>query len=149
MVKKIKVLLAKLGLDVHNRGIITVAKALEDAGMEIVYIGNSLPRKIVMTAIQEDVDVVGVSSLGGAHLTLGKPLIDIARQERLTDNVAFIIGGVFPPDDMIRLKEIGFDAVFAPGATRAEIVHAFQGLVAKKTMTIPLIRTIIVGGENK
>ncbi len=132
MAKKIKVLLAKLGLDVHNRGIITVAKELEDAGMEIVYIGNSLPREIVLTAIQENVDVIGVSSLGGAHLTLGKPLIDIARQEKLTDSVAFIIGGVFPPDDTIRLKEIGFDAVFTPGATRDEIVHTIEVLAENK-----------------
>jgi methylmalonyl-CoA mutase C-terminal domain/subunit len=131
--KKIKVLLAKLGLDVHNRGIITVAKELGDAGMEIVYIGNSLPSEIVRTAIEEDVDVIGVSSLGGAHLTLGKPLIDVARQEELTKSVVFLIGGVFPPDDTIRLKEFGFDAVFTPGATRDEIVLAVQGLVEKKT----------------
>ena len=153
MAKKIKVLLAKLGLDVHNRGIITVAKELEDAGMEIVYIGNSLPREIVLTAIQEDVDVIGVSSLGGAHLTLGKPLIDVARQEQLTDSVAFIIGGVFPPDDTIRLKEIGFDAVFTPGATRDEIVHTVQGLVGKKTLTDlsssgSISGSIITGGET-
>ncbi|MCX5821199.1 MAG: cobalamin-dependent protein, partial [Deltaproteobacteria bacterium] len=109
-------------------------KELGDAGMEIVYIGNSLPREIVQTAIQEDVDVIGFSSLGGAHLTLGKPLIDIARQEGLTDSVVFVIGGVFPPDDTVRLKEIGFDAVFTPGATRDEIVHTVQGLVEKKTI---------------
>ena len=133
MAKKIKVLLAKLGLDVHNRGIITVAKELGDAGMEIVYIGNSLPSEIVRTAIEEDVDVIGVSSLGGAHLTLGKPLIDVARQEELTKSVVFLIGGVFPPDDTVRLKEFGFDAVFTPGATRDEIVLAVQGLVEKKT----------------
>ena len=132
MAKKIKVLLAKLGLDVHNRGIITVAKALGDAGMEIVYIGNSLPGEIVQTAIQEDVDVIGVSSLGGAHLTLGKPLIDIARQEQLTGSVVFVIGGVFPPDDTLRLREIGYDAVFTPGATRNEIVLSIERLVAKK-----------------
>jgi len=132
--KKIKVLLAKLGLDVHNRGIITVAKELGDAGMEIVYIGNSLPREIVQTAIQEDVDVIGVSSLGGAHITLGKPLIEAARREKLTYGVVFVIGGVFPPDDTIRLKEIGFDAVFTPGATRDEIVHSIEELVAKKTV---------------
>ena len=132
MAKKLKVLLAKLGLDVHNRGIITVAKELGDAGMEIVYIGNSLPREIVRTAIEEDVDVIGVSSLGGAHLTLGKPLIDVARQEQLTDSVVFVIGGVFPPDDTLRLKEIGYDAVFTPGATRDEIVLSIADLVEKK-----------------
>lgn len=131
MTRKIKVLLAKLGLDVHNRGIITVARALGDAGMEVVYIGNSLPGEIVRTAIEEDVDVVGVSSLGGAHLTLGQPLIDIARQEGMADRV-FVIGGVFPPVDTSRLKEIGYDAVFTPGATRGEIVHSIEGLVANK-----------------
>ena len=136
MAKKIKVLLAKLGLDVHNRGIITVAKALGDAGMEIVYIGNSLPGEIVQTAIQEDVDVIGVSSLGGAHLTLGKPLIDIARQEQLTDSVVFAIGGVFPPDDTLRLRDIGYDAVFTPGATRNEIVLSIERLVEKKAKII-------------
>ena len=132
MTTKIKVLLAKLGLDVHNRGIITVAKELGDAGMEIVYIGNCLPGEIVQTAIQEDVDVIGVSSLGGAHITLGKPLIEAARREKLIGCIAFVIGGVFPPDDTIRLKEIGFDAVFTPGATRDEIVHSSEELVAKK-----------------
>jgi methylmalonyl-CoA mutase C-terminal domain/subunit len=147
--KIIKVLLAKLGLDVHNRGIITVAKELGDAGMEIVYIGNSLPREIVRTAIQEDVDVIGVSSLGGAHLTLGKPLIDVARQEKLTDSVVFVIGGVFPPDDTVRLKEIGFDAVFTPGATREEIVHTVQRLVGKKTLTdLGSSESITTGGAT-
>jgi methylmalonyl-CoA mutase C-terminal domain/subunit len=100
--------------------------------MEVVYIGNSLPGVIVQTAIQEDVDVIGVSSLGGAHLTLGKPLIEIARQERLTDSVVFVIGGVFPPDDTLRLRESGYDAVFTPGATRSEIVLSLERLVAKK-----------------
>jgi len=131
--KKIKVLLAKLGLDVHNRGIITVAKELRDAGMEIVYIGNSLPQGIIQAAIQEAADVIGVSSLGGAHLTLGRPLMDVARQKNLTDSVVFVIGGVFPPDDTDRLKEIGFDAVFTPGATRDEIVLSIEDLVEKKT----------------
>lgn len=132
MERKIRVLLAKLGLDVHNRGIITVAKALEEAGMEIVYIGNSLPHEIVKAAIQEAVDVIGVSSLGGAHLTLGQPLMDVARQENLTDSVVFVIGGVFPPDDTIRLNEIGYDAVFTPGATSDEIVLSIEDLVNKK-----------------
>lgn len=138
MAKKIKVLLAKLGLDVHNRGIITVAKALGDAGMEIVYIGNSLPGQIVQTAIQEDVDVVGVSSLGGAHLTLGGPLIDVARREKLTEGTVFVIGGVFPPADTLRLCKIGYDAVFTPGATRGEIVDSIEKLVGLKSQQRPL-----------
>jgi len=130
--KKIKVLLAKPGLDVHNRGIITVAKELGDAGMEVIYIGNALPGEIVQTALQEDVDVVGISSLGGAHLTLGKPLLEAARREKLSETVVFIIGGVFPPEDSIRLKEAGFDAVFTPGATRDEIVGSIEKMVSHK-----------------
>jgi len=103
MKSKIKVLLSKLGLDVHNRGIITVAKELSNAGMEVVYIGNALPRQIVSAAVQESVDVVGVSSLGGAHLTLGSPLIEEARREGVKERVVFVIGGVFAPQDAVRL----------------------------------------------
>lgn len=132
MEKKIRVLLAKLGLDVHNRGIITVAKELMDAGMEVIYVGNTLPQEILQMAIMEDVDVIGVSSLAGAHITLGKPLIDIARKKNLIDKVVFVIGGVFPPDDAINLKTIGYDAVFTPGATRDEIVLSIESLKVKK-----------------
>jgi methylmalonyl-CoA mutase C-terminal domain/subunit len=129
---RIKVLLSKLGLDVHNRGLITVAKELRDAGMEVVYIGNSLPREIIATAIQEGVDVVGVSSLGGAHLTLGSELIEAAKREGLQEHMAFIVGGVFPPADAAKLREIGFDGVFMPGATREEIVSSIQKMVSSK-----------------
>lgn len=132
MEKKMKVLLAKLGLDVHNRGIIIVAKELIDAGIDVIYIGNSLPQEIIEKAIQEDVDVIGVSSLAGAHLTLGKPLIDIAKRENLMDKVVFIIGGVFPPEDNFTLKKIGYDAVFTPGAKRDEIVLSIESLKKKK-----------------
>ena len=133
MDRKIKVLLAKLGLDVHSRGIITVAKELRNAGMEIIYIGNSLPRGIIQAAIQESVDVVGVSSLGGAHITLGNSVIDIAREERIVDDMIFVLGGVFPPDDILRLKEIGFNAVFVPGATGEEVVLSIKKMVMEKT----------------
>lgn len=132
MTGRIKVLLAKLGLDVHNRGIITVAKELSDAGMEVVYIGNALPRQIIAAALQEGADVIGVSSLGGAHLTLGRLLMEEARREMLTDSVAFLIGGVFPPADGKALQEIGFDAIFTPGATREEIVSKVQRLADRK-----------------
>ena len=129
---RIKVLLSKLGLDVHNRGLITVAKELRDAGMEVICLGNSLPREIIETAIQEEVDVIGVSSLGGAHLTLGGELVEEARREGLKDRVAFVIGGVFSPSDAIKLREIGFDGVFVPGATREEIVSSIRRLVSGK-----------------
>lgn len=129
---KIRVLLSKLGLDVHNRGIIIVARELRDAGMEVICIGNSLPKEIIETAIQEDVDVIGVSSLGGAHLTLGSELVDEAKREGLKDRIVFVIGGVFSPTDAVKLQEIGFDGVFLPGATREEIVSSIQGFVSSK-----------------
>ena len=132
MVRKTKVLLSKLGLDVHNRGLLTVAKELSDAGMEVIYIGNSLPKEIISTAIQEDVDVVGVSSLGGAHLTLGGELIEEAKREGLKERIGFVIGGVFPPGDADTLIKIGFDDTFMPGATREEIVSSLQKIASGK-----------------
>ncbi len=132
MAGKIKVLLSKLGLDVHNRGIITVANELKDAGMEVIYLGNSLPREIIKAAIQEDVDVIGVSSLGGAHLTLGGELIEEVNREGLQDRMAVVIGGVFPSEDAGKLREMGFDETFLPGATREEIVSSIKKMVARK-----------------
>lgn len=136
MANQIKVLLSKLGLDVHNRGLITVAKELRDAGMEVIYLGNSLPKEIILAAIQEGVDVVGVSSLGGAHLTLGGELIEEAKKERLGESVAFVMGGVFSPSDAEKLQEIGFDGVFMPGATREEIVSSIRNLVSEKSQRL-------------
>ena len=130
--QRLKILLAKLGLDVHNRGIITVAKALSNAGMEVVYLGNAMPAAIVASALQEDVDVVGVSSLCGAHLTLGEKLMEKAAENRLGDRTVFLIGGVFPPDDAAALKKIGFDGIFLPGATAEQIVSTVTDLVHAK-----------------
>jgi len=134
MADNIRVLLAKLGLDVHNRGVITVARELRDAGMEVIYIGNALPKDIITAAVQEGVDVVGVSSLGGAHLTLGRGLIRQARRMGLQDQMVFVIGGVFPPVDAGRLLQVGFDGVFSPGATRQEIVSFLSGAVSRRLM---------------
>jgi len=127
--RKIKILLSKLGLDVHNRGVITVAKILRDAGMEVIYLGNALPEEIMNIAIQEQVDAVGVSSLGGAHITLGKDLIDIAIKEGIKDKTVFIIGGVFSLEDEDKLKQIGFDGVYTAVATRDEIINSIRELV--------------------
>jgi len=137
MAGQIKVLLSKLGLDVHNRGVITVAKELRDAGMEVIYIGNSLPKEIIRAAIQEGVDVIGVSSLGGAHLTLGSELIEEAKKEKLEESTAFVIGGVFSTSDADKLREIGFDGTFVPGATREEIVSSIRKIVSGKTGKMP------------
>jgi methylmalonyl-CoA mutase C-terminal domain/subunit len=126
MSRKVKVLLAKLGLDVHNRGLITVAMELRDEGMEVIYLGNSLPDEIIKAAVQEDADVIGVSSLGGAHLSLGSVLLRRAEEEGLINRIVFLIGGVFSPQDAEELAEIGFDGVFPPGSTRDAIVSGLR-----------------------
>jgi len=130
--RSIKVLLSKLGLDVHSRGVFIVAKQLRDAGMEVIYIGNSMPEQIVKAAVQEDADVIGVSSLGGAHLQLGRELISEAEKEKIKDNKAYIIGGAIPPEDALKLKEMGFDDIFASGATKEEIISSINNIIEKK-----------------
>jgi methylmalonyl-CoA mutase C-terminal domain/subunit len=135
MNRRVKVLLAKLGLDVHNRGVITVAMELRDKGMEVIYLGNSMPDEIIATAVQEQVDVIGVSSLGGAHLSLGSLLLRKAEQKDLKDEFVFVIGGVFSPQDAEELLSIGFDNVFPPGSTQDAIVSGLQeALAAKQAM---------------
>ena len=135
MNRKVKVLLAKLGLDVHNRGLITVAMELRDEGMEVIYLGNSLPDQIITAAVQEDVDVIGVSSLGGAHLSLGSVLLRRAEEEGLINRIVFLIGGVFSPEDAEELAEIGFDGVFPPGSTRDTIVSGLRQALAVKQVS--------------
>jgi len=132
MNRKVKVLLAKLGLDVHNRGVITVAMELRDNGMEVIYLGNSLPDEIIATAVQEQVDVIGVSSLGGAHLSLGTLLLRKAEQKDLKDEFVFFIGGVFSPEDGEELLKIGFDGVYPPGSTQDAIVTGLYEALAEK-----------------
>jgi len=129
--RKIKVLLSKLGLDVHNRGVITVSKQLRDEGMEVIYIGNALPEEIINIAIQEAVDIIGVSSLAGAHIQLGQDLIKIAGKKHLND-VGIIIGGIFSPQDVKRLLEIGFDDVFTAGAMKKDIIGSISRIYKKK-----------------
>ena len=132
MSRKVKVLLAKLGLDVHNRGLVTVAMELRDAGMEVIYLGNSLPDEIIATALQEQVDVIGVSSLGGAHLSLGSLLMQRAGEKGFKDELVFLIGGVFSPEDADELAKIGFDGVYPPGSSRAAIVTGLKEALARK-----------------
>ena len=132
MNRKVKVLLAKLGLDVHNRGLVTVAMELRDEGMEVIYLGNSLPDEILTTAVQEQVDVIGVSSLGGAHLSLGSLLIQQATEKGFKDELVFLIGGVFSPEDAEELEKIGFDGVYPPGSSRSAIVTGLKEALADK-----------------
>ncbi len=131
MKKKIKVLLAKLGLDIHSRGVLFVAKNLRDSGMEVIYIGNSTPQQIINAAIQEDADVVGVSSLGGAHLILGEKLISLAKKEHIKEDRVYLMGGAVPEEDMEKLEKVGFDAIFTSGATKEEIISKIKNLTKK------------------
>jgi len=113
MKPKTKVLVAKLGLDIHWRGAVTVSRYLRDAGMEVVYMGNSFPEQIVDAALEEGVDVVGLSTLCGNHLSLGPKVVDILK-ERGAGSVPVFIGGTIPPEDVPRLKNAGLQEVFPP-----------------------------------
>jgi len=128
---KIKVLLAQFPLEAHSRGIITVAGMLRDAGMEVVLIGNELPERIIETAIQEDVDVIGISTYCGGELALGCDLMKTAEEKKIKDNTAFLLGGIFPPKNIPKLKEIGFDGTFL-AANKKEIVSCIEKSIAAK-----------------
>jgi methylmalonyl-CoA mutase C-terminal domain/subunit len=119
----IRVLVAKPGLDGHDRGAKVVARALRDAGMEVIYTGiRQTPEMIAEAALQEDVDVVGLSILSGAHLAL-VPRVIAALRERGVDDALVVVGGIIPPDDAERLKTRGVGAVFGPGTPMQAIVE--------------------------
>ncbi len=120
--KKIRVLIAKPGLDGHDRGAKIVARALRDAGMEVIYTGlRQTPLQIVNAAIQEDVDVIGLSILSGAHLTLVKEIMDLIKKNNMED-VLVILGGIVPDIDIPKLKEMGVAEIFQPGTNTSDIV---------------------------
>jgi methylmalonyl-CoA mutase C-terminal domain/subunit len=122
MVVKIRVLVAKPGLDGHDRGAKIVARALRDAGMEVIYTGlHQTADMVVQTAIQEDVDVIGLSLLSGAHMTLFKDVTDILKEKGM-DDVLVVGGGIIPEEDVPGLKEAGIEGVFGPGTSMEEIV---------------------------
>ncbi len=129
--KKIKVLLAQFPLETHSRGMFTVAGELRDAGMEVVLIGNELPERIIETAIQEDVDVIGISTYCGGELAMGSDLLKAAEERGIKDSTVFLLGGIFPPKDIPKLKEMGFSNTFL-SATREEIVSCIEKAVAEK-----------------
>jgi methylmalonyl-CoA mutase cobalamin-binding domain/chain len=128
--RKIRVVIAKPGLDGHDRGAKIIARALRDAGMEVIYTGlHQTPEQIVETAIQEDADAVGVSILSGAHMTLVPKIVDGLRSGG-ADDVLVVVGGTIPEDDAEELRSLGVAAVFGPGAPTGEIVQFLQGAVA-------------------
>jgi methylmalonyl-CoA mutase C-terminal domain/subunit len=122
MSRRIRVVVAKPGLDGHDRGAKIIARTLRDAGMEVIYTGlHQTPEQIVETVIQEDADAVGISILSGAHMTLVPRILDLLRQNQAED-VLVVVGGTIPADDIAELKRLGVAEVYTPGAPTAEIV---------------------------
>ena len=120
--RKIRVLVAKPGLDGHDRGAKVVARALRDAGMEVIYTGiRQTPEMIAEAALQEDVDVVGLSILSGAHMALCPRVVELLQAQDMAD-VVVLVGGIIPDDDVAPLKALGVKGVFGPGTSTGEIV---------------------------
>ena len=130
--KKIRVLTAKPGLDGHDRGVKVVSAALRDAGMEVVYTGlRQTPQQIVATALQEDVDVIGLSVLSGAHDYLFPRIMQLLKEQNMTD-VLVIAGGIIPDEDISRMTEVGIDRVFGPGSYTEDIIKYIEEHVPRK-----------------
>jgi len=134
MQRRIRVLIAKLGLDIHWRGAVTLSRMLRDAGMEVIYIGNQFPREIAETALQENVDVVGLSTLSGNHLTLGPKVVEFLR-ERGMDDVIVLMGGVIPPEDFPALRQAGVDEIFGPETPVQDIIRHIESRVGTPPTT--------------
>lgn len=126
---KKRILLGKLGLDAHDNGIVIVSKWLSDAGFEVVYLGfYNFPEQLIRVALQEDVDAIGISFLGGEHLYYTRKLIDLMKEKNIND-IKLIMGGVIPPDDVKELKRIGVAEVFTAGTLRATITETIKKLL--------------------
>lgn len=132
MDKKIRVLIAKAGLDGHDRGAKVVAAALRDAGMEVIYTGlRQTPNMIVEAAIQEDVDAIGISLLSGAHMTIFPDVLEKMKEKGVEDILLFG-GGIVPDEDIKKLKEMGVGEIFTPGASTVHIVEYLKKWVSDK-----------------
>ena len=127
----LRVLIGKVGLDGHDRGVKLIARALRDAGIEVIYTGlHQTPEQVVSTAIQEDVDAIGLSILSGAHNTLFRRVVELLKEQSVEDIVLFG-GGIIPDEDLPALKAAGVKALFRPGAPMNEIVDFVRGLKAQ------------------
>ena len=130
--RKIRVVVAKPGLDGHDRGAKIIARALRDAGMEVIYTGlHQTPEQIVATVIQEDADAVGLSILSGAHMTLVPKVVELLREQQ-ADDVVVTVGGTIPADDAPELKGLGVAEVFTPGAPTDEIVEFIRAAIDER-----------------
>ena len=131
LTRPIRVLVAKVGLDGHDRGAKVIARAFRDAGFEVIYTGlRQTPEQIVNAALQEDADVVGLSVLSGAHMTLCPRIMELMRKEGL-DDVLVLVGGIIPDQDIPKLKESGIAEVFQPGASTEQIIEYVKNNVRK------------------
>jgi len=129
--RRIRVLIAKPGLDSHDRGAKVVARALRDAGMEVIYTGlRQTPEQIAETALQEDVDVIGLSILSGAHKTLFPRIMELLKRKGLKDIMVFA-GGIIPEEDIPEMKKLGIKEIFGPGTTTEAIIQYVQNNVSK------------------
>jgi methylmalonyl-CoA mutase C-terminal domain/subunit len=127
--RKLRVVIAKPGLDGHDRGAKIIARALRDAGMEVIYTGlHQTPEQIVETVLQEDADAVGLSILSGAHMTLVPKVVELLREQG-ADDVIVTVGGTIPDDDVEELKRLGVAEVFTPGASTQVAVDFIRGAV--------------------
>jgi methylmalonyl-CoA mutase C-terminal domain/subunit len=132
MPERIRVLVAKPGLDGHDRGAKIIARAFRDAGFEVVYTGlRQTPEQVVAAALQEDVDVVGLSVLSGAHMTLCPRIMELMKKEKL-DDVLVIVGGIIPDQDIPKLKELGVSEVFQPGVSTEDIIDYVRRNIGKR-----------------
>jgi methylmalonyl-CoA mutase, C-terminal domain len=130
--RKIRVVVAKPGLDGHDRGAKIIARALRDAGMEVIYTGlHQTPEQIAETVIQEDADAIGLSILSGAHMTLVPRVVELLKAQDV-DDVVITVGGTIPADDVPELKKLGVAEVFTPGSSTDEIVEFVRGAVGAR-----------------
>jgi methylmalonyl-CoA mutase C-terminal domain/subunit len=130
--KKLRILVAKPGLDGHDRGAKIIARALRDAGMEVIYTGlHQTPEMIVNAAIQEDVDAIGMSIMSGAHMTLFPAVIDLLKKNNAID-IALFGGGIIPDDDIPKLKNLGVTEIFTPGSSTQDIVQWIRTNIAAR-----------------
>ncbi len=130
--QKIRVLLAKPGLDGHDRGVKVVARAIRDAGMEVIYTGlHKSPEQIIEAALQEDVDVIGLSSLSGSHMALFSKIMNLLEEHEMIDDTLVIAGGIIPDEDISKLEEIGIQGIFGPGTDTETITNFIRANIKR------------------
>ena len=129
---KVKVLLAQFSLETHSRGLVTVASMLRNEGMEVILLGNASPERIIESAAQEDADVIGISTYCGGELVLATDLMNAAERQKMRERTVFLIGGIYPPDNALKLIKMGFSGVFPPSTTREQITSCIHNALAAR-----------------